>query len=271
MWCEPQVNPQDCFKEQNGDVENRHTGAIRNREHKLSRKTLTQKCCKAMCTHVSQCQRDTEHIGPDTKVLCPTGDAQAPENLIIWYLPQSSWRIKLESLSTILSLELEVCLACHHENPACWLICLSRPLWCTLVLLLVCLAADCVLLLISSEKWPGSATVQRTVEPEIQNRVSVGFRKCWRKLYQKHGPNHCQISANVLVELEKNIISLPSLFFETEEIAVEIMLSCLDKMNWQVLASPISCVVHQVAVTLHALTSYPKELTVIAVIFCVGS
>lgn len=175
------------------------------------------------------------------------------------------------SFGTILSLELEVCLACHHENPACWLICLSRPLWCTLVLLLVCLAADCVLLLISSEKWPGSATVQRTVEPEIQNRVSVGFRKCWRKLYQKHGPNHCQISANVLVELEKNIISLPSLFFETEEIAVEIMLSCLDKMNWQVLASPISCVVHQVAVTLHALTSYPKELTVIAVIFCVGS
>lgn len=116
----------------------------------------------------------------------------------------------------------------------------------------------------TGQAQPQSKELFTVDQLEIQNRVSVGFKKCWRKVHQKHGPNHCQISADVLMELEKNIISLPSLFFEAEEIAVEIMLSCLDKMNWQVLASTISYVVHQMAVTLDALTYYPKELTVIA-------
>lgn len=199
MWASGQFS--DCFREQNGDedVEKWHAGAVRNREHELSGKTLTQKCFRALCAHVSQCQRDIEHIGPDTKVLCRAGDMQAPENLIIWYLPQSSWHINPKSrCQPSRHWTLEVCLACHHANPACWLICLSKSLWCTLVLLLVCWAADCVLLLVSSENWPGSAAVQRTIHcwpagnPEqsvcwFQKVLEKGIPETWPKSL----PNQC--------------------------------------------------------------------------------
>lgn len=201
MWASGQSS--DCFREQNGerDVEKRHAGVVRNREHELSGKMLTQKCYGALCSHVSQHQMDIKHTLVQIQkfyaelVVCKLRRAwsfgtyhEAPKT----YEPKES---------TFLSLTLEVCFSCCYENPACWLISLSESLWCMNALLLVSLAAEMYCCWFPQKtvqvqlQWEELSTVNQM---EIQNRVAVGFGRSWEMVYQKHGPNHCQICPSLL-------------------------------------------------------------------------
>lgn len=104
------------------------------------------------------------HSGPDTEVLCWAGGVQAPESLIIWYLPQSSQDIWTQRVTVNLPVldfgSLFFLLLWESSMLA------DKSVW-------VPVMHECsppglsgcqnILLLISPENWPGSAAVGRTV------------------------------------------------------------------------------------------------------------
>lgn len=237
IWASGQSS--DCFREENGEEEGeeRRAGAVRNEEHG---KMLTQKCYRALCSQVSQCQRDIKHTQVQTHrfyaelVLCrlqKTWSFGAYHKAPKMYEPK-------ESQSTCLSLDfrglfflllqessLLAILSCcapvmHTRSPGAVPGCQFVPL------------------LISSERWPGSAAGQGTVNycpagnPEqsccwFREELGNGIPETWPKSLLFSMLVSCQSWRGTSYLFPASVLKQ-----RKSQRWVEMMLSCLDKINW---------------------------------------